>query len=134
MFKSAGQAPRIDERQSKYGAEKVSIFGVEFDSKKEARRWFELRLLEQAGEISNLRRQVDFELIPAQREPDGVGKRGGKIKGHTIEQAVKYRADFVYQDIEGNTIVEDCKGMRTKEYIIKRKLFLWRYGIRIKET
>lgn len=134
MFKSAGQVSQRDERQSKYGAEKVSILGVEFDSKKEARRWFELRLLEQAGEISNLRRQVDFELIPAQREPDRVGKRGGKIKGRTIEQAVKYRADFVYQDIEGNTIVEDCKGLRTKDYIIKRKLLLWRYGIRIKET
>lgn len=134
MFKGAGQAPRIDERQSKYGAEKVSILGVEFDSKKEARRWFELSLLEKAGEISNLRRQVEFELIPAQREPYKVGKRGGTIKGRTIEQAVKYRADFVYQDIEGNTIVEDCKGVRTKEYIIKRKLLLWRYGIRIKET
>ena len=134
MFRSAGQAQSGADKPSKYRAEKVSILGIEFDSKKEARRWFELLLLEQAGEISNLRRQVDFELIPAQQEPDKVGKRGGKIKGRTIEQAVKYRADFVYHDIEGNTIVEDCKGMRTKEYIIKRKLLLWRYGIRIKET
>lgn len=138
MFKSAGQALSTVDKPSKYKAEKVTVLGIEFDSKKEARRWFELRLLEQAGEISNLRRQVSFELIPAQREPDTVGKRGGIIRGKTLEKAVSYRADFVYQDKDGNAVIEDAKGYKGGSayavFSIKRKLILWRYGIRIKEV
>jgi hypothetical protein len=76
---------------------------------------------------------VEFELIPAQREPDRVGVRGGKIKGKTIEQAVKYVADFVYTE-NGKRVVEDTKGFRTKDYIIKRKLMLWVHGIKIREV
>ena len=111
---------------------------MDFDSKREARRWFELRALEQAGEIHNLRRQVSFELIPAQREQDTVGKRGGTIRGKTLEKAVSYRADFAYQDKDGNAVVEDAKGYKgggaSAVFSIKRKLMLWRYGIRIKEV
>lgn len=118
---------------SKYKAEKVEVLGLKFDSKKEARRWFELEMLEKTGVIKNLRRQVKYELIPAQREPDTYGPRGVLIQGTVIERAVYYIADFVY--IENNQIiVEDTKGVKTKEYVIKRKLLLWRYGIKIKEV
>lgn len=92
-------------------------------------------LLERAGEIKDLKRQVKFELIPSQREPDTIGKRGGVHKGKVIENAVNYIADFVYTDCRsGVQVVEDSKGMRTKDYIIKRKLMLYRHGIRILET
>ena len=119
---------------TKYGNRKVTVNGITYDSKKEARRAQELFALQAAGEIRCLNRQVPFELVPAQREPDLTGPKGGKIKGKTIERAVVYIADFCYQDIKtGETIVEDTKGMRTPEYIIKRKLMLWVHGIRIKE-
>lgn len=92
-------------------------------------------MLERAGDIKDLKRQVKFELIPAQREPDTIGKRSGIHKGKVIENAVSYVADFVYTDCRlGETVVEDSKGMRTKDYIIKRKLMLWIHGIRIFET
>ena len=90
---------------------------------KEARRWRELQLLERAGEISYLRRQVEFVLIPNQRDPNG------KI----IERQCKYVADFVYWE-NGEIVVEDTKGVKTKEYIIKRKLMLQNFHIRIKEV
>lgn len=122
-------------RKSKYGAEKVTIDGITFDSKKEANRYRELKILEKIGEITNLQMQVKYVLIPAQREPDTVGKRGGIIKGKLIEREVSYIADFVYRDIKtGEWVIEDTKGMRTHEYIIKRKLMLYRHGIRIKEV
>ena len=118
----------------KYGNRKIEADGEVFDSKKEYRRWKELILLLKAGEISKLQRQVKYVLIPAQREPDIRGPRGGIRPGKLIEREVSYIADFVYTDNAGHTVVEDCKGMRTKEYIIKRKLMLHEYGIRIKET
>ena len=118
---------------TKYYSKKVTRNGETFDSIKEARRYSELLLLEKAGKISNLQRQVEFELIPVQREPDKVGVRGGKIKGKTIEHAAKYVADFVYVE-DGETVVEDVKGYRTPEYKLKRKLMLWAKGIRIKEV
>lgn len=117
----------------KYGNRKVSIDGQIFDSRKEAARWRELRLLSSAGEITDLQRQVKFILIPAQREPETKGKRGGTKQGKLIERECAYLADFVYKDRTGNTVVEDTKGMRTKDYIIKRKLMLYIHGIRIKE-
>ena len=117
----------------KYHNRKVTIDGITFDSKKEANRYCELKLLQQAGEISDLRLQVKYTLIPAQREPDTIGKRGGVKKGKLIERECSYIADFVYQK-NGKTVVEDTKGMRTKEYIIKRKLMLWVHGIKIKEV
>lgn len=118
----------------KYGNKKIYEDGEVFDSKKEYRRWKELILLVKAGEISKLQRQVKYTLIPSQREPDIRGPRGGIRPGKLIEREVSYIADFVYKDNAGQIVVEDCKGLRTKEYIIKRKLMLHEYGIRIKET
>lgn len=118
---------------SKYHAKKIVIGGEVFDSQKEYRRFCELLLLQRAGEIEDLKRQVEYVLIPAQREPDTVGVRGGIKKGRIIEHPVKYVADFVYKE-NGTVVVEDSKGMRTKDYIIKRKLMLYVHGIRIKET
>lgn len=122
--------------RSKYHSVKVCVDGIRFDSRKEAEEWSRLRSLEQAGEISSLRRQVPYTLITEQREPDIIGPRGGRKKGKVIERPCTYFADFVYTDKEGNEIVEDVKSKatRTPEYIIKRKLMLERYGIRIKEV
>ena len=107
---------------SKYGNRKVIHDGIEFDSVKEAHRYCELKLMQRAGVISDLRLQVKYELIPTQR-----------IDGKVVEKATNYVADFVYQQ-EGQTVVEDTKGFRTDKYIMKRKLLLYRYGIRIKEV
>ena len=102
--------------------------------------------MERKGEIQDLERQVKFVLIPAQREPDIIGSRGGVKKGKVIEREVAYVADFVYwrADCHGlrprndsgdwERVVEDTKGVRTKDYVIKRKLMLWVHGIRIKEV
>lgn len=102
----------------KYNNTRVEVDGMHFDSKREAARWKELRLMERAGEITDLRRQVRYELIPKQEG----------------ERAVHYIADFAYKDKDGKKIVEDAKGARTREYIIKRKLMLLRYDIRIREV
>ena len=118
---------------AKYHSKKVTRNGITYDSVKEYKRHCELLLLERAGAITGLQRQVEFELIPAQREPDRVGVRGGKIKGKTIEHAVRYIADYVYYE-NGKQVVEDVKGVKTKDYVIKRKLMLWVHGIKIKET
>lgn len=122
----------------KYGNKKITADGQVFDSKKEFKRWCELSLLERAGKITNLQRQVPFLLIPEQRAPSTEvykkGSRAGQPKpGPVLERRVVYIADFVYQE-NGEAVVEDTKGMRTKEYVIKRKLMLYQYGIRIKET
>ena len=119
-------------KTTKYRSKKVTIDGICFDSKKEANRFCELRILEKAGEIHNLQRQVKYVLIPAQREPDTIGARGGVKKGKLIERECSYMADFVYEE-NGETVVEDTKGFRTTEYIIKRKLMLKVHGIRIRE-
>lgn len=118
---------------NKYKNKKAIVDGVVFDSKREAKRYGELLLLEKAGAITNLQRQVKYILIPAQREPDTIGARGGIHKGKLIERECAYYADFVYQDEAGNTVVEDTKGMRMTEYVIKRKLMLYIHGIRITE-
>lgn len=91
------------------------------DSKKEAKRCNELTILENAGIIQDLRQQVKFVLIPAQ-----------KIGGKVVERECSYYADFVYTD-NGKQVVEDTKGMRTDVYKLKRKLMLYVHGIRIKE-
>ena len=90
---------------NKYHAQKTLLEGIKFDSRHEAERYAELKLLQRAGKIRNLRCQVPFELVPKQ---DG-------------ERAVKYIADFVYEE-NGSMVVEDAKGFRPKDYIIKRKL------------
>lgn len=118
--------------RNKYHSKKITVNGNTFDSQKEYRRFCDLSLLLRAGAITELKRQVEFELIPAQREPDTVGVRGGVKQGKVIEYAVKYVADFVYKE-NGKLVVEDTKGFRTKDYIIKRKLMLWVHKIRIKE-
>ena len=104
-----------------------------YDSKKEPRRAWELDMQERAGMITDLRKQVKYVLIPAQREPPIVGPRGGVKPGKLLEHECAYVADFVYKR-DGREIVEDCKGMRTKDYIIKRKLMLYVHGVRIFET
>lgn len=121
-------------QQTKYRNKKITVGGETFDSMKELRRWRELKLLEKAGEITDLRRQVPFEIIPDQREPDTIGPRGGIRKGRIIERKAVYIADFVYRNQDGREVVEDCKGFRTKDYLLKRKLVLFRYGIRILES
>lgn len=121
-------------QQTKYRNRKITVGGETFDSLKELRRWRELKLLEKAGEITDLRRQVPFEIIPDQREPDTIGPRGGIRRGRIIERKAVYIADFVYKNQDGREVVEDCKGFRTKDYLLKRKLVLFRYGIRILES
>jgi hypothetical protein len=92
-----------------------------------------LKLLERSGKISDLQRQVKFVLIPAQYEPDTIGPKGGVKRGKLLERETSYVADFVYIE-GGKQVVEDTKGFRTADYIIKRKLMLLFHGIRIKET
>lgn len=117
----------------KYHNRKVTIDGITFDSKKEAYRYKELKLLQKAGEISDLRLQVKYVLIPSQYEPCVIEYPGKVKKGKLIERECSYIADFVY--CEGDeTVVEDTKGMKTKDYIIKRKLMLYVHGIRIREV
>lgn len=104
--------------KNKYGAKKLTApDGQKFDSVKEFHRWGCLRLLERAGRITDLKRQVSFELIPKQ---DG-------------ERACTYVADFTYYE-DGKLVVEDCKGFKTDVYRIKKKLMLWVHGISIRET
>ena len=124
---------------SKYHSKKTTtIDGITHDSLKEANRWCELKLLERAGKITDLRRQVEFELIPAQYDTyERYGKNGQRLKDGVklVERKVSYVADFVYHDVEANKmVVEDTKGFKTKDYIIKRKLMLWVHGIRIREV
>lgn len=117
--------------------------GILHDSKREANRWAELCLLQRAGKISELDRQVRFELIPAQYEEIYTGEfyqRGArkgepKLERVCLEKSLVYVADFVYIDNDtGEKVVEDSKGERTKEYVIKRKLMLYLKGIKIKEV
>ena len=121
--------------RSKYRNNKITLGGETYDSMKEYYRYLDLVLMQQAGEIKELRRQVKYVLIPAQREPDTIGSRGGRKKGKLLEREVAYIADFVYIDAKtGDTVVEDTKGMRTPEYIIKRKMMLYFHHIKIKEV
>lgn len=105
--------------KSKYHAVKCNGY----DSRKEYYRAQQLKLWLKAGLISDLREQVVFLLVPPQINGEGVK-----------EKPVRYKADFVYVDnATGRTVVEDTKGFRTPEYIIKRKLMLQVHGITIKE-
>lgn len=125
-------------RKSKYGSRKVTIDGITFDSIREGKRYKELKLLERAGIITGLQRQVKYVLIPAQREFCNEiytkGKNKGCFKpGKLLERESSYRADFVYIQ-DGKIVVEDVKGLRTEAYILKRKLMLKEHGIRINEV
>ena len=122
--------------RSKYHAKKVTQNGITYDSKKEARRHSELLLLERAGVITELKRQVKFVLLPAHYEAfERYGKNGQRIKDgqRCVERAVFYVADFTYKQ-DGKLVVEDVKGIRTKEYILKRKMLLHFYNIKIREV
>lgn len=106
----------------KYNNKKIVTADGTFDSKKEYGRWCDLKWMQRAGQITNLQRQVKFELIPSQ-----------KVDGKVVERPCSYIADFVYEQ-DGKQVVEDAKGMKTDTYILKRKLMLERYGIQIKEV
>lgn len=113
----------------KYHSRKTVVDGITFDSRREAARYQELRLLERAGKVRGLRRQVRYILIPVQLDS----------RGQVIEKPVTYVADFVYELLSDGggfwvPVVEDVKGVRTPVYVIKRKLMLERYGIRIREV
>ena len=104
-------------KQSKYRNHKTDGY----DSKKEAKRATELKILLDSGLISDLKEQVPFLLLPSQRRSDGVAERPSK-----------YIADFVYIE-NGQMVVEDTKGFRTADYILKRKMMLFFHKITIKE-
>lgn len=108
--------------KSKYHSRKQTIDGYVFASKREAQRYLELKMLEKAGEISNLELQKRFELIPSQR-----------IDGKVVERPCYYVCDFAYCE-GGKQVIEDAKGMKTEVYKIKKKLMLYKYGIAIKEV
>lgn len=114
-LQSQTKTPRLN----KYHAKKVGGHA----SKKEHNRACQLKMMQRARLISELREQVPYILIPAQRDSAGT----------LLEKRCSYIADFVYKDSQGNEIVEDTKGVRTPEYILKRKLMLLVHGIRIKE-
>lgn len=105
-------------RTSKYGNHRHNGF----DSKKEEARFAELALMQRAGLIQDLKRQVKFELIPAQYKD-----------GKCIYRSCSYIADFTYMR-NGELVVEDAKGYRTDEYTIKKKLMLFIHGIVIEES
>lgn len=108
-------------RRHKYGAKKVTVNGIKFDSKKEASRYKELMLLMRCGEIKDLELQPKFELIPKFKH-DGKNIRAGH-----------YIADFKYFDNRSSKwIVEDTKGYKTQLYNFKKKLFLYQYGEKYK--
>lgn len=112
-------------KPGKYLNKTVEVDGVKFDSKREYARYRDLVLLQRAGHISDLQRQVPFELIPKQRRADGK-----------VERAVTYVADHVYIE-NGARVVEDLKSALTVKldaYILKRKLMLHVHGITIKEV
>ena len=115
---TSAQTPPTKPKKSKYGAVKTEVDGIVFDSKHEAKRYQELRLLEQAGEITNLCLQVPFELIPKSK----------------YGMPIRYIADFTYNDLNGQLIVEDAKRVKTPVYRLKRRLMAELKGIEIKET
>lgn len=101
----------------KYHNSKTVIDGIRFDSKKEAKRYLELKILEKAGAIKDLRRQVPYVLINKSR----------------YGRAIKYVADFVYYE-DDKLVVEDVKGVRTPVYKLKKRLMAERFEIEVKET
>ena len=102
-------------KKHKYNAKKIVIDGIEFDSKKEGKRYLELKTLEKAGKIKDLQLQPVFLL-----------QEGFYYRGKAIRQ-ITYRADFEYVDEKGNRVVEDVKGVETPVFQIKKKLFLKKY-------
>lgn len=122
----------------KYRNIQTEVFGHKFDSRKEAKHYLLLRALEQKGEISNLRMQVPFELIPAVYKEEVVHlKTKDKVEKKCVQRATHYLADFVYTDKSGNEIVIDVKSPITRknaEYRLKKKMMLAFKNIEIKEV
>lgn len=111
--------------RNKYGNKKVTAGGEKFDSQREHQRWVVLKLMERAGKIKDLRRQVKYVLVPSQHD----------ASGKLLERECSYVADFVYYDFAlRREVVEDAKGMKTDVYKIKKKLMLYLHGIQIKES
>lgn len=122
-------------RYSKYRARRCECMGERFDSEGEMRRWLYLLDAQRRGELAGLRRQVRYELVPAQWEELTVElKTRTKTVRHCAERAVEYVADFAYTLPDGTEVVEDYKGVRTPEYRLKRKLMLWLRGVRVREV
>lgn len=120
----------------KYHSKKVHIDNETFDSKKEYKRYLELKEKQRKGEIRELKRQVKFELIPTQYEIIGIytkGQKKGLPKRKVVQRPVAYIADFTYIENE-EYIVEDSKGYRTTDYILKKKMMYYFKKIKIRET
>lgn len=122
--------------RNKFGNHKVTIDGIRFDSRKEARFYLFLKEAEKKGEISDLRLQVPYELIPAIYEDQVIHlKTKDKTVTKCVQKAVLYVADFVYRETEtGNEAVVDTKGFRTPEYKLKKKMMRAFKGIDIIEV
>lgn len=119
--------------KNKYHAKKVTILGIDFDSKKEGMRYLLLRDMERNGQISDLQLQVPFELLPTIYEDVTVHlKTKDKIERRVKQRSVSYIADFVYTK-DGKQVVEDTKGLRLPEYILKKKMMLALLNIEITE-
>lgn len=137
----------LQPKENKLHNKSMTVDGIAFASQREARRYLELKALQNAGKIKDLKLQVMYELIPAAYHwlPTGEVYQKGERKGRPkykrvcVEKAVKYIADFEYEE-NGQTVVEDAKGFRKtdsaayKVFVLKRKLMLWRYGIKVKEV
>lgn len=125
--------------KNKLHAQKTTIDGIIFDSKHEANRYCELKLLQRAGKISDLKLQVPYELIPPQYETETVIMKSGKEKEKQvlIERGVKYLADFEYYK-DGKKVVEDAKGYKGGatygEFVLKRKMMLYFHGVKVVEV
>ena len=118
----------------KFRNHKVETPEGTFDSKGEHLRWLYLKDAERRGEISGLRLQVPFELLPAIYKDEVVHlKTKDKVERRLVQRAVHYVADFVYTDREGKEHVEDTKGLRLPDYILKKKMMLALKGIEISE-
>ena len=101
---------------SKYRNRKVRVDGIEFDSQLEADRYCQLKILERANEIKDLRRQVEFVIQPSYK------------KNNKFIKAMKYIADFVYYDLkQEKIIIEDTKGYKNEVYKLKKKIFEYKY-------
>jgi hypothetical protein len=112
----------ITSKQNKYHNKKVYYDGHWFDSQKEKAYYIKLKLMEKANEIFGLELQKEFVLIET-----------FKLNDKTFRK-MSYKADFTYLDCDGKYHVIDTKGFRTKEYLLKKKLMAWKYGIEIEEV
>lgn len=121
---------------NKYLNKKTEVNGILFDSKKEAKYYLLLKHKQEIGEIEDLRLQVSYELIPAVWEDEIKHlKTKDKIVKKQVQRAITYKADFVYRDkVTDTEVIIDVKGMRTKEYKLKKKMMFALKGIKIIEV